>query len=135
MPVMCFSAQPFWRQAWHDLRQRRIGMDVPIALGMALTFVVSTAATLDPLGPLGREVYFDSLTMFVFLILGGRLLQWRMQERTAGALDALMNRWPESALRQSPKGWQRVALHHLQVGDVVRVGVGETFAEIGRAHV
>ena len=44
-------------------------MDVPVALGIAIAFGASTAATFDPAGPLGGEVWFDSLTMFVFFLL------------------------------------------------------------------
>ena len=48
LPVMLFSAGPFFRGAWRALRQRRIGMDVPVALGIAVTFIASTGATLRP---------------------------------------------------------------------------------------
>ena len=49
--------------------------------------------------------------------------------RTAkvAALEALMNRLPESVERQTTSGWERVGLHRLQVGDVVRVRAGESF--------
>ncbi len=50
LPVVVFSCGPFFRGAWAALRQRRIGMDVPVALGMAITFVAGTASTFDPAG-------------------------------------------------------------------------------------
>ena len=37
-------------------------MDLPVALGVAITFAVSSVGTFDPRGIFGREVYFDSLT-------------------------------------------------------------------------
>ena len=61
-------------------------MDLPVAIGMLITFVVSTAGTFDPQGTFGKEVYFDSLTMFVFFLLAGRWLELRLRDRTAGAL-------------------------------------------------
>ena len=91
LPVMLFSCGPFFRSALRDLRLRRVGMDLPVALGIAVTFAVSSAATFDPTGPLGHEVYFDSLTMFVFFLLTGRWLETRLRDRTAGSLEALMN--------------------------------------------
>jgi hypothetical protein len=128
LPVMVFSSGPFWRQALSDVRQGRIGMDVPVVLGMAITFVVSTAATWDPTGPWGAEVYFDSLTMFVFFLLTGRWLEGRMRDRTAGALDALMNRLPEQVQRLNAQGeLETVAATVLQVGDTVRIGPGQAF--------
>ncbi|MGO4393528.1 heavy metal translocating P-type ATPase [Variovorax sp. M-6] len=132
LPVMLFSCGPFFRSAWRDLRQRRIGMDLPVALGMAITFVVSSAATFDPEGPLGHELYFDSLTMFVFFLLTGRWLEARLRDRTAGALDALMNRLPDSVLRQNAGGsFERVAVRRLAVGDLIRVLPGEAFPADG----
>jgi hypothetical protein len=38
---------------------------------MLITFVISTLGTFDPSGPFGQEVFFDSLTMFVFFLLTG----------------------------------------------------------------
>lgn len=128
LPVLFFSCTPFLTAAWRDILQRRISMDLPVALGMAITFVVSTAGTFEPQGIFGREVYFDSLTMFVFFLLTGRWLEQRLRERTAGALDALMNRLPDSMLRQRPDGeFERVAVHRLRPGDVLRVLPGESF--------
>ncbi|MBT2326713.1 cation-translocating P-type ATPase [Variovorax paradoxus] len=132
MPVMLFSCGPFFRSALRDLRLRRIGMDLPVALGIAITFVVSTAATFGSEGPLGGEVYFDSLTMFVFFLLTGRWLETRLRDRTAGALEALMNRLPDSVERLGTDGtFTRVAVRRLALGDVVRVLPGEAFPADG----
>jgi Cu2+-exporting ATPase len=132
LPVMLFSCGPFFSAALRDLAQRRISMDLPVALGMAITFAVSTAGTFEPGGIFGREVYFDSLTMFVFFLLTGRWLEQRLRERTAGALDALMNRLPDSVLRRRADGeFERVAVRRLQPGDVLRVLPGEAFPADG----
>jgi Cu2+-exporting ATPase len=107
-------------------------MDLPVALGMLITFAVSTAGTFDPQGTFGREVFFDSLTMFVFFLLTGRWLELRLRERTAGALEALMNRLPDSVERLQPDGtFERVAARRIAVGDTVRVHAGETFLADG----
>ncbi|CAN7767556.1 cation-translocating P-type ATPase [Variovorax sp. LjRoot290] len=132
LPVILFSCGPFFRSALLDLRHRRIGMDLPVALGIAITFVVSTAATFDASGPLGGEVYFDSLTMFVFFLLTGRWLETRLRDRTAGALEALMNRLPDSVERLGADGmFTRVAVRRLAPGDIVRVLPGEAFPADG----
>jgi Cu2+-exporting ATPase len=44
LPVVLFACGPFFRSAWRDLRTRRISMDLPVALGMLITFVVSSWA-------------------------------------------------------------------------------------------
>lgn len=132
LPVLFFSCGPFFRSAWRDLRHARIGMDVPVAFGIAITFAVGSAATFDSAGVLGGEVYFDSLTMFVFFLLTGRWLEARLRDRTAGSLDAVMNRLPDSIERlEAGGGWQRVAVGRLAVGDVVRVLPGEAFPADG----
>jgi Cu2+-exporting ATPase len=70
-PVVAWSAMPFYRGAVRNLRSRRLGMDVPIALSIIAAFVASAAATFAQRG----EVYFDSVTMFVFLLLAARYFE------------------------------------------------------------
>ena len=128
LPVILFSCSPFFSSAWRDILQRRVSMDLPVALGMLITFVVSSAGTFEPQGIFGREVYFDSLTMFVFFLLSGRWLELRLRDRTAGALEALMNRLPDSVARRTRDGgYERVPLRRLLPADVIRVLPGETF--------
>jgi Cu2+-exporting ATPase len=132
LPVILFSCGPFFSSAWRDIVSRRISMDFPVALGMLITFVVSTVGTFEPQGIFGREVYFDSLTMFVFFLLAGRWLELRLRDRTAGALEALMNRLPDSVLRLLPDGdFSRVPVRRLAPGDVIRVLPGESFPADG----
>jgi len=59
LPVMLFSATPFFSNAFNDLKNRQISMDLPVALGILITFVVSSAGTFQPEGWWGQEVYFD----------------------------------------------------------------------------
>ncbi len=132
LPVLLFSCGPFFANAWRDIRRREISMDLPVAIGMGITFLVSSAATFEPTGVWGSEVYFDSLSMFVFFLLTGRWLELRMRDKTAGALEAVMNRLPDSVERQKADGqFERVTVARLQVGDLIRVNVGEGFAADG----
>lgn len=133
LPVLLFSSRPFFSSAWRDLRNRRIGMDVPVSLGILIAFFASTAATFDPAGPLGGEVWYDSVTMFVFFLLSGRLLEQRLRDRTAGALEALVRRLPETVERVADDGSaERVAVRALAAGDRVRIRAGEVFPADGR---
>ncbi len=132
LPVILFSCGPFFSSAVRDILNRRISMDLPVALGMLITFVVSTVGTFDPQGSFGREVYFDSLTMFVFFLLAGRWLELRLRDRTAGSLEALMNRLPDSVMRLCGNGnYERVPIRRLLAGDVIRILPGETFPADG----
>ncbi len=133
LPVVLFSCTPFFSNALRDLRKRSISMDLPVALGIVITFAVSTAATFAPTGWWGHEVYFDSLTMFVFFLLTGRWLEQRLRDRTAGSLGKLMQQLPHSVERELPDGrFERVAVRHLVLGDLIRVLPGEAFPADGQ---
>jgi Cu2+-exporting ATPase len=132
LPVMVFSATPFFTSAWRSLRARRIGMDVPVSVALLITFVASTGATFDPAGIFGHEVYFDSLTMFVSFLLGARYLELRARHRAAETLEASLSGLPEMAVRVAEGGaLETVNVHHLRAGDEVRVAVGQAFPADG----
>ena len=133
IPVMIFAAGPFFRGAWAGLRARRISMDLPIALGVAVTFVASSVATFHPDGAIGSEVYFDSLTMFVSFLFAARTLEARARRRAAQSLDAVMRRLPDAVERLDAQGrGELVPASMLTVGDRVRVHAGQAFAADGR---
>jgi Cu2+-exporting ATPase len=125
LPVVLYSAAPFFLNAWRDLRLWRLGMDVPVAIGGGSAFLASLWATLSGQG----EVYFDSVTMFVFFLLTGRYFEMmarqkavRSVESLSRALPALASRflaWPGRAVAQ-------VAAVELAVGDVIQIKPGES---------
>lgn len=133
LPVLLFSCLPFFRSAWRDVRNARVGMDVPVALGILVAFAASSIATFDAKGALGGEVWFDSITMFVFFLLSGRLLEQRLRDRTAGALEALARRLPETVERENAAGiFERVPVRRLAPGDRIRILPGEVVPADGR---
>ena len=132
LPVLCFAAAPFFANAWRAARQRRIGMDVPVALGIAVAFVASSGAAFDPGGAFGGEVYFDSLTMFVSFLLGGRYLEMRARHCAELSLEAASARLPQAVMRLLPDGTvEEVSALRLQPGDRLRIPVGQAFAADG----
>ena len=92
LPVMLYSAAPFFAGAWRDARISRLGMDVPVALGLAVAFLASAWTTVAGAG----EVYFDSVTMFVFLLLGG-------------AIPGAARAQPRVGFPAAPRAWCRRA--------------------------
>jgi cation transport ATPase len=112
LPVVLFACGPFFAVRG-AICARRISMDLPVALGMLITFVVSSWAPSIRQGRSARGL-FDSLTMFVFFLLSGRWLELRLRDRTAGALEAVMNRLPDSVERRLPGGWERVTVRRLR---------------------
>lgn len=71
MPIMFYSAVPIWQGAYRSLKNKHIGMDIPVALGIIVAFVPSVITTWTGKG----EVYFDSVTMFVAFLLTARYLE------------------------------------------------------------
>ena len=124
LPVVLYSAAPFFAGAWRDLRAARPGMDVPIALGIGGAFAASAWATVVGRG----DVYFDSVTMFVALVLAARLLEFRVREKAGDTLEALARDAPQSAqrLRSYPadRAAETVRAAALAPGDFVRVETG-----------
>ncbi|HAF55850.1 MAG TPA: cation transporter [Thauera sp.] len=125
LPVVLYSAAPFFQRAWRDVRLRRLGMDVPVALGVGSAFAASLWATLTD----GPEVYFDSVTMFVFFLLGGRYLEMLARQKAVRGVEELGKALPSFAERI--EGWpqqgagDRVPTSQLVPGDIVRVRPGE----------
>ena len=136
LPVLIFSAGPFFSGAWRSLRQRRIGMDVPVAVGVGVTFLASSGATFDPAGPFGHEVFFDSFTMFISFLLLGRFFEMTMRHRAAETLEQALARMPETAERlDAGDQAETVSVQRLRVGDRVRVAVGAACPADGRLLV
>ncbi|WP_301102240.1 heavy metal translocating P-type ATPase [Propionivibrio sp.] len=131
LPVILYSAAPFFRGAWRDLRRRRVGMDVPVALGVGAAFAASVWATLTASG----EVYFDSVTMFVFFLLGGRFLEMTARQRAVSVTEALARLLPAFAARVAgyplDQAQEQVMAAELAPGDVVLVRAGETIPADG----
>ena len=135
LPVMVFSAAPFFSGAWRALRSRHIGMDVPVALGIVITFIASTGATFEPGGLFGSEVYFDSLTMFISFLLGARWLELQARQRAAQALESALARLPETAWLVGADGDTAISVLRLQAGDLVRVPLGQAFPADGQVEL
>jgi len=126
VPVILFSAVPILRGAWSQLRAGPVGMDLPIVLGLSAAFAASAWATITAHG----AVYFDSITMFVALVLGVRWLQARALRTARGHLDDAQRRARLFArrLRGFPASLatESVSADQLVVDDHVLVPVGET---------
>jgi len=131
IPVVFYSSAPFFRSAWRDLCLFRVGMDVPVALGVGAAFLASVWATISNSG----EVYFDSVTMFVFFLLGGRFLEMTARQRAVGVTEALTKLLPAFAFRlvdyPASHNAVEVVASDLRVGDVVVVKPGESIPADG----
>lgn len=124
VPVLLFAATPFLRGAWRGLRIGRPGMDLPVALGVLISFAVSSADLLWP--TLGTAQYLDSMTMFVAFLLAARWLEMKARHAAAESLEGLSQAMPTTVQRVEADGRVRtVELAELRIDDVVQVALGE----------
>ena len=120
-PVALYGGWPFLRGATRALRLHTMTMDVPVAVAISLAFLVSAWHTVIGQG----DVYFDSVVMFVFLLLGARTLQDMGKARAASHLRRLSSAQPSVAQRCEAEGVRSVPVATLAVGDRVVVAPGE----------
>jgi Cu2+-exporting ATPase len=86
VPAVAVAGRPFFRSAVRAVRAGRSNIDVPIALSLLLTVLIS----LIELARQGRDVYFDSATALLFVLLLGRTLDFRVRARSRGAVERLL---------------------------------------------
>ena len=122
-PVVLYAGAPFFAGLWREWRAHRFGMDTPVALAIAAVFIASLIETVRG----GAQVYFDSASMFVFLLLGARYIEMHSRHRAADVVDALARLQPPTAQRRKADGSiEIVGTHELVAGDVVTIDVGAT---------
>lgn len=120
-PALIYAGAPFLHGAWTALRQRSLTMDVTVAAAMVLAYGVSAVATLRGHG----HVYFDSVTMFVFLLLIARYFENRGRAAASRHLQELAAAQQQWAQRETEAGVpEQVASAELRSGDVVVVAPG-----------
>jgi len=127
IPVLLYSALPFYQNAWRDLKQGQFGMDVPVSLGIWLAFLGSVWETIYQ----GQHVYYDSVTMFVFLLLLGRYFELMARHRSAQASESLVQMLPAMANRIKENMIEIIAVAELKMGDLVLIKAGESIPADG----
>jgi len=71
LPVVFYAAQDYFISAFKAIKTRILNIDIPIALGVVVLFLRSTAEIIFDIG----SGFFDSLTGLVFFLLLGKFFQ------------------------------------------------------------
>jgi Cu2+-exporting ATPase len=119
IPVVVYSAVPFFRSALTSMRHG-LNMDAPIALAVFIAFSISLVNTLRGSG----EVYYDSVVMFTFLMLGARYLEQRLRHRL-GVEDSLQAAMPRTATVVDGAQMMPTPLAEVAVGARLWIAEGE----------
>ena len=128
VPVALYAGQPFYRSAWQHIKQRSLGLDIPVAAAMLIALFSSVLITLFGEG----EVYFDSVVMFIFFLLLGRFAVMLSRQQSGALHSALSRALPGQARRITADGVEPVGLIELSQGDRVMVADGEIVPADGR---
>lgn len=131
LPVMLYSAAPIFANAFagvkHVARTRMLGMDVPVALALILAFGAGSINLARGSG----ETYFDSVTMFVALLLAARYIELRARHDAQSGAEALGKQLPATCERLPDYPHSREAeilpVVRAQIGDILRVAPGDAF--------
>jgi len=124
VPVVLYSASPFFIGAISSFKARALTMDVPIAVAITLAWSASIWATITNSG----EVYFDSVVMFSFFLLAGRYLEHLALHKEHGE-QAKLSSWLPDRANHCERGW--IPSQTLVVNDIVRVAAGDPFPADG----
>ena len=121
IPIVFYSARPFFASAWRGIRARTPGMDLPVSIAIAAAFFASVWATWMDQG----NIYFDSVAMFVLFLSATRFLEMRARHRADDYAVALARLLPDTATRVVGGDAEIVALDRIRVGDVIMIRPGE----------
>jgi len=127
--VYFYSGRTFLRNAFRDLSNKHLGMDVPVALSITLAYI---ASTWNVLSKNGETTYFDSMVMFIFFLLAGRFVEMTVRHRGMSANDALGNMLPTSVTLIKDSQETTVPYDQIAKGDILRIKEGEVVATDGK---
>ncbi len=122
VPIVTYGAFPFYKSAYFALKAKQLSMDVPVSIAISLAFLASAWATFTQQG----EVYFESVSMFTFLLLIGKFLEFRARTRAADVSANLLKLMPMTATKLVDHQESFIAATHLKAEDIILIKPGET---------
>lgn len=123
-PVQFIIGWRFYRGSYFALRSKSANMDVLVALGTSMAYILSAVVT--ALDWHDQHVYFEASTTVITLILLGKLLESRAKGKTSDAVENLLRLQPEKAWLQREGQFVLVDVSELIVGDIVLIKSGES---------
>jgi Cu2+-exporting ATPase len=123
-PTLLYSGYPFFRGALGGIRAGHLTMDMPIALGLSVTYAYSVYVTLT--NNQHGEVYFDTVTNLTFVILIGRYLEGMFRHQAVSATKRLMELQPRVALVMQEGIEKMTPIRGVKPGDQVLIKPGYT---------
>nr|WP_242703263.1 copper-translocating P-type ATPase [Paenarthrobacter ureafaciens] len=120
--IFFYSGMPFLKGGLSELKTRKPGMMLLIAMAISVAFIASWATSLR-IGNFDLDFWWE-LALLVAIMLLGHWIEMRALGSAQGALDALAALLPDEAERVTPNGTETVPVTDLAPGDVVLVRSG-----------
>lgn len=124
-PVQFYAGFRYYRGTYWALKNRRANMDTLVALGTTAAYLYSLIVTLDPGIVVRPDVYFDTSSVIITLVLAGKYLELRSRGATSAAIVKLMGLQPPKATVIRDGGELEVGAEDLVEGDMILVKPGE----------
>lgn len=121
-PALVYAGRFFYQSAWNAIRHGRTNMDVPIALAITLSYVVSLWETMHH----GEHAWFDATVTLLFFLLIGRTLDHVMRDRARAAISGLARLSPRGAMVMLEDGGREYRpVEDIRPGDRLMIAAGE----------
>jgi heavy metal translocating P-type ATPase len=122
VPVLTYSAWPIWRRCTVSLKNGFCGMETLVALGVG----AASAVSLQELFNGGNRVYFDSISLVIFFVLLGKMIEGRAKFSAKESLMRLSRATPRRGRKRFSDGRLAfVPLKELAKGDCLVAYTGE----------
>ena len=121
--TLVWPGRVFLKSAVAAIRTRTPHMDLPIALALLVGTLAGLANVVRGTG----EIYFDSLSVLIFLLLIGRWIQFRQQSRATDAVELLYRLTPQMARKVVDGKPIDVLVELIERNDLIEVRPGDLF--------
>jgi Cu2+-exporting ATPase/Cu+-exporting ATPase len=123
IPIFFYAAIPFYKSAWTSIKNKTISIDFPIVLALILGGIFSFHSVYYSL----EHIYFDSLTMLVFLLLTSRYILKKSQQKglASSEISSFFTNIITYKIKEDGEA-KEVFSKFLEIGDKIRIFPGDT---------
>jgi Cu2+-exporting ATPase/Cu+-exporting ATPase len=119
LPVLTFSAFPFYQTAWNAIKNKTLSIDIPISMALIFGAVMGIYNLLVGV----PENYFDSLSTLVFLLLLSRYFLQKIQERGLSAQDLHYFYQTDVVFKKEGDSFKEIHPRFIKVNDILKIKV------------
>lgn len=122
-PVQFWIGARFYMGAFHSLKSGGANMDVLVALGTTMAYLLSTYLTFFKHS---HHLYFESAATVITLVFLGKLLEERAKNKSSSSIESLLKLQPEKAILIQDDKQVEVDIAAIQKNNIIFVKAGES---------